>query len=126
MVPTSYQTASEPGWYNQEMTFEELQDFIDVQDTLFRSVKDTNQNERERIFARTIKLGEEYGELCDEVLASVGDQRKDKLGDSHDLEGEFADVIIVAFLLAKAMDVDMGDALSKKIKNIREKHNKQL
>ena len=108
------------------MTFEELQDFIDVQDTLFRSVKDTNQNERERIFARTIKLGEEYGELCDEVLASVGDQRKDKLGDSHDLEGEFADVIIVAFLLAKAMDVDMGDALSKKIKNIREKHNKQL
>ena len=108
------------------MSFEELQEFIDSEDALFRSLKDANQNERERIFARTIKLGEEYGELCDEVLASVGDQRKDKLNAAHDLEGEFADVVIVAFLLAKAMNVDMGSALSKKIEKIKEKHNKQL
>lgn len=107
------------------MTFEELEGFIESQDALFRSLKD--QNERDRIFARTIKLGEEYGELCNEVLASVGDQRKDKLnGEARDLEGEFADVVIVAFMLAKAMRIDMGTALAKKIKTIKEKHNKQL
>lgn len=108
------------------MTLDQLQDFIDEQDALFRALKDTNQSEREQIFARTIKLGEEYGELCDEVLAYVGDQRKDKLNDAHDLEGEFADVVIVAFMLAKTMNVDMRSALSNKIKKIREKHNKQL
>lgn len=108
------------------MTFEEFQHFIDQQDALFKSVKAVEQNERERIFARTIKLGEEYGELCDEVLASVGDQRKGKLDEVHDIEGEFADVVIVAFLLAKAMNIDMQKALGQKIERIKEKHNKQL
>lgn len=108
------------------MTLGSLQRFIDEQDTLLRSVKTTSETDKDRIFARTIKLGEEYGELCDEVLASVGDQRKGKLDGKHDLEGEFADVVIVAFLLAKAMNVDMSSALENKIKKIREKHNKQL
>ena len=108
------------------MTLESFQQFIDEQDALFRSVKSASETEKERIFARTVKLGEEYGELCDEVLASVGDQRKGKLDKEHDLEGEFADVVIVAFLLAKAMNVDMTQALETKIKKIREKHNKQL
>lgn len=108
------------------MTLEQLQQFIDEEDELFKKVKDTNQTERERIFARTIKLGEEYGELCDEVLAYVGDQRKDKLNEKHDLDGEFADVVIVAFLLAKSMNVDMKKALENKIRKIREKHNNQL
>lgn len=108
------------------MTLDEFQRFIDEQDAFFRTLKNTSQSERERIFVRTIKLGEEFGELCDEVLAAAGDQRKDKLGESHDLEGEFADVVIVTFLLAKAMKVDMGEALSKKIEKIKEKHNTQL
>lgn len=107
------------------MTFEEFQAFIDEQDALFKSLKKGGEGTQE-IFARTIKLGEEYGELCDEVLASVGDQRKDKLSETHELEGEFADVVIVAFLLAKAMNVDMPEALAGKIEKIRAKHNKQL
>lgn len=109
------------------MNLETLQQFIDEQDKLLRSIKYTNYTDREYIFARVIKLGEEYGELCDEILlASEGDQRKDKLNDKHDLEGEFADVVIVAFLLAKAMNIDMKVALAKKIEKIKEKHNKQL
>lgn len=108
------------------MTLETFQQFIDEQDALFRNVKDATQTDRERIFSRVIKLGEEYGELCDEVLASEGDQRKDKMDEKHDLEGEFADVVIVAFLLAKAMNVDMKVALVNKMQKIKEKHNKQL
>lgn len=107
------------------MTFDEFQQFIDDQDALFHTVRE-GQSDREHIFARTIKLGEEYGELCDEVLASMGHQRKDKLAEHHDLAGEFADVVIVAFLLAKAMNVNVREALAKKIQKIKDKHNKQL
>lgn len=108
------------------MALETLQKFIDEQDAFLRANKDTEKNERDRIFSRTVKLGEEYGELCDEVLASLGNQRKDKLNGKHDLDGEFADVVIVAFLLAKAMNVNMKEALINKIQKIKEKHNKQL
>jgi NTP pyrophosphatase (non-canonical NTP hydrolase) len=110
------------------MTLEDFQKFIDEQDELLRVMKGADYSERERVFARTIKLGEEYGELCDAVLASVGDQRKGKLADGKvgDLEGEFVDVLIVTFLLAKVMNVDIMQALDHKVQKIREKHNKQL
>lgn len=78
--------------------------------------------------ARTIKLGGEYGELCDEILATLGDQRRDKL-EKHEKDGlsdEFADVLIVTFLLAKMMNVDLMQALDHKVHKIREKHNQQL
>lgn len=108
------------------MTLEEFQQFIEAQHAFFRKVK--KQTNKDRVFARTIKLGEEYGELCDEVLASVGDQRKTKLAKEKvgDLEGEFADVLIVLFMLAKAMDVDVMQALDAKVKKIKAKHNKQV
>ncbi|MEK7531552.1 MAG: MazG nucleotide pyrophosphohydrolase domain-containing protein [Patescibacteria group bacterium] len=110
------------------MTLEDLQNFINEQDTLFRSAKSASQTERERVLARTVKISEELGELCDEVLASMGDQRSGKLEvrDSENLSGEFADVIITTFLLAKSMNVNVSEALEKKIKKIRERHNKQL
>lgn len=106
------------------MTLEEFQKFIDAQHAFFKKVK--RQTRKDRIFARTIKLGEEYGELCDAVLASVGDQRKTKLAKekSGDLEGEFADVLIVLFMLAKAMKVDIMQALDIKIRKVKSRHNK--
>jgi len=107
------------------MTLAEFQQFIDEQDTLFKSRKKDGEG-IQAIFSRTIKLGEEYGELCDAILKSAGDQRKDKLNESNDLEGEFADVVIVAFLLAKSMNIDMSSALANKMEKIRNKHNKQL
>lgn len=108
------------------MTFEEFQQFIDTQHAFFRKVK--RQTPKERVFARTVKLGEEYGELCDAVLASVGDQRKTKLvkEKTRDLAGEFADMMIVLFMLAKAMDIDMLQALEMKVAKIKAKHNKEV
>lgn len=108
------------------MTFEAFQQFIEAQHEFFRKIK--KQTRKDRIFARTIKLGEEYGELCDQVLASVGDQRQSKLAKvkASDLESEFADVLIVLFMLAKAMNVDLMRALDRKTKKIREKHNKEV
>lgn len=110
------------------MTFENFQQFFDEQDAIFCSPKNRNKSEQEEIFARTIKIGEEYGELCDQVLASNGNQRKDKLQENtpDDLGDEFADVIITTFLLAKSMGVDIPNALDHKTEKIRQKHNKQL
>ena len=110
------------------MTLEEFQQFIDEQDSFFRSLRDMSQSEREHLFSRMIKLGEEYGELCDAVLGSVGFQRKAKLAEEkrEHLQNEFADVLITLFLVAKALDVDIMDALDAKIATIKAKHNKQL
>ncbi|MFA9262103.1 MAG: MazG nucleotide pyrophosphohydrolase domain-containing protein [Undibacterium sp.] len=107
------------------MNFEEFRQFIDEQHEFFRKVK--KQTKKDRIYARTIKLGEEYGELCDEVLASVGDQRQGKLAKEKPdgLESEFADVVIVTFMLAKAMDVDIMSALERKIQKIRKRNIKE-
>ncbi len=110
------------------MTIEDFQKFINEQNALLRSVKTASQTERERILTRTVKIAEEFGELCDEVLASLGDQRAGKMGkrSAEGLADEFADVVITTFLLAKSMDVDIMEALGRKIEKIREKHNKQL
>ncbi len=110
------------------MNLEDFQKFIVEQDALLRRARGANQTDREWMFARTIKLGEEFGELCDEVLASVGDQRKDKLieHDPENLRNEFADVLITLFLLAKSMDIDVMSTLDHKIEKIKAKHNKQL
>lgn len=105
------------------MEMQELLKFIVEQDD--RLVKgSTNASDRERVLARTVKLGEEFGELCDAVLASQGDQRKEKLDAEHDRENlvkEFADVIITTLLLARSLDVDIEEALATKIAKLRER-----
>lgn len=106
------------------MTFEEFRQFIDEQHEFFRKVK--KQTKKDRIYARTIKLGEEYGELCDEVLEYMHDQRaaKSKHHRAEDLGSEFADVLVVLFMLAKAMDVDVMAALEQKVKKIQKRNKK--
>ena len=109
------------------MTFEEFQKFIDSQDALFRSLG-KSPTERDRILARAVKLSEEMGELSGEVLGHLGLQRKSKREGKtlDDVADEIADVVIVAFMLAKSMNIDVPAALERKIKKIQEKHNKDL
>jgi NTP pyrophosphatase (non-canonical NTP hydrolase) len=75
------------------------------------------------VLARTIKLTEELGELCQEVLAHCSLQRKQKLEDysKESLSEEFADVLITALLLAKSMDVNVEKALEEKIQKINKR-----
>ncbi len=109
------------------MDFKKFQDFIKEQDAFFKSI-DSTITEREHILFRTIKVGEEYGELCDAVIAKVGTQRKNK-SDKYEedaLESEFADVVITTFMLAQAMGIDVIPALETKMKKIKEKYNSQM
>ena len=76
------------------------------------------------ILARTVKLTEELGELCNEVLIGSKLQRKDKLDhqDKDNLSAEFADVVLCTLLLAKSMNVDIETALENKIEKIKKRN----
>ena len=111
---------------NKNMRLKDLEKFIKKEDKRLRKSYGNYKDEEKRILARTVKLTEELGELCDEVLAYNSFQRKDKL-DKHDvnnLPGEFADVVITTLLLAEVMKVDIEKALKDKIKKINVRYKK--
>lgn len=72
------------------------------------------------ILARAVKVAEELGELCNDVLASASLQRTDKLAkhDKENIQEEFADVIFTTLLLAKAMGADIEKGLETKMKKV--------
>ncbi len=106
------------------MELKELLKFIELQDG--RLKRYYNIDNDKQILARAVKLAEEVGELSNEVLANISLQRKDKL-ESHskdNLKCEFADVIITAMLLAKAMDVDIESAIDIEVAKLNKKYEK--
>jgi NTP pyrophosphatase (non-canonical NTP hydrolase) len=94
--------------------------FIETEDEKLKKRYSRYVNEEEVILARTVKLGEEFGELCEEVLAYNLLQRKQKLDncDKENLPEEFADVIITTLLLAKTMNADVEKALEEKMQKL--------
>lgn len=81
--------------------------------------------ERE-ILAQTVKLNEEVGELCNDILSILKMQRKSKLDrfDKRNMYEEFADVIITTIILASTAGVDVERAVSDKLKKIEERYLK--
>lgn len=82
--------------------------------------------EEQEILARTVKLNEEVGELCNDILAVLKMQRKSKLEnfDKRNFYEEFADVILCTLQLANAAHVDVDRAMHDKLKKIEEKYHK--
>ncbi len=108
------------------MQFKNLKKFIKTEDRRLRVKYGNYKDEEKRILARAVKLTEELGELCDEVLAFNSFQRKDKLvkRDADNLPEEFADVVITTLLLAEVMGVDIEKALKVKIEKINKRYGK--
>jgi len=106
------------------MELKELLQFIATEDKRLKKYYGNYPDQEKRILARTVKLSEELGELCDEVLSFNTMQRKDKLEnhDSENLSEEFADGLITTLLLAKATDVDIVEALKRKIAKINKRY----
>jgi NTP pyrophosphatase (non-canonical NTP hydrolase) len=105
------------------MEMKELIGFIETEDR--RLKKHYNAiDEGKHVLARTVKLTEELGELCNDVLAHSNLQRKEKLGiyDKENTQEEFADVIITTMLLAKAMGIDVERGLESKIEKINKRY----
>lgn len=102
------------------MDIKEINDFIDWEVArLDEHYKD--KDEKEILLANTIKIGEELGELYNEVLAHKGFQRKDKLDkmDVKEIEKEIADVILTTFILARRFNINIENALNTKIEKIK-------
>ena len=106
------------------MSLKELLQFIATEDERLKKYYGNYPDQEKRILARTVKLSEELGELCDEVLSFNAIQRKDKLENHNgeNLSEEFADVLITTLLLAKSMDVDIEEALKRKIAKINKRY----
>jgi len=106
------------------MEFKDLLKFIEIEDERLKEYYGSYSDQEKRILARTVKLTEELGELCNEVLAYNSLQRKQKLDnyDKENLPEEFADVIITTLLLAKAMNIDIEKALERKIEKVNKRY----
>ena len=79
------------------------------------------------ILTKTVKLNEEVGELCNDILSILKLQRRSKLQhfDKRNMYEEFADVIITAMQLAIAAGVDVERAVGDKLKKIEERYLKE-
>jgi NTP pyrophosphatase (non-canonical NTP hydrolase) len=104
------------------MDFEELIGFIENEDKRLKE-RYGNLKDDTRTLARTVKLSEEFGELCNDVLAHYAYQRTSKL-ENHDREKireEFADIIFTTFLIAKSMGIDIVKGIESKMEKIKKR-----
>ncbi len=85
-----------------------------------------SQKEKE-ILTKTVKLNEEVGELCNDILGILKLQRKAKLDkfDRRNIYQEFADVIITTIQLAEVAGVDIERALNDKMKTIEKRFEEE-
>lgn len=106
------------------MELKDLLQFIKTEDERLIKFRGKSSSQRERSLSRTVKLMEELGELCNEIVAFNNDQRKEKQINykKENLEEEFADVVITALLLAETLDIDIESALKEKIKKINKRY----
>jgi NTP pyrophosphatase (non-canonical NTP hydrolase) len=106
------------------MEFQDLKSFIEAENERLRE-QYTEVSEQQNVLVQTVKISEELGELCDEVLAHDSLQRTEKLDEfeNGNIESEFADVIITTLLLADSIGVDIESALEQKIENIERRHD---
>lgn len=80
-------------------------------------------DQNQRVFARTMKLVEELGELSDELLTSMNLQRADKtakFAHAH-VEDELADVLASVILLGLELGIDIETVMKRKIAFTKER-----
>lgn len=103
-------------WYNMCMEMDALKKFTKEELEYISGVCGNLPNEQLLLYL-TAKLTEETGELAEAILLHIGiGQRKEKQEKykKEDLEGEIADVIIVASMIAQVADVDIQKVLEFK------------
>jgi NTP pyrophosphatase (non-canonical NTP hydrolase) len=83
--------------------------------------------EEKEILTKTVKLNEEVGELCNDILGILKLQRKAKMEnfDKRNIYQEFADVILTTIQLAQVAGVDIERAIEDKLKKIEERNRQE-
>jgi NTP pyrophosphatase (non-canonical NTP hydrolase) len=107
------------------MELKDLKNFIDIEDERLKKYYGNYSDQEKRILTRAVKVSEELGELCQEVLLHNSLQRKEKMAKRSDekLAEEFADVLITTLLLAKAADINIEKALESKMQKINKRYD---
>ena len=107
------------------MELNELMKFIKKYAKHQKKMFGESKDPEKLILSSTVKIAEELGELCDQVLSYNSRQRKEKLENfSEDsLSEEFADVLLAILMLAYDMKIDINKALEKKIKKLKKKYH---
>ena len=107
------------------MDFQTLLSFIKTENAhLAAFYGETLADQDKRKLAQMVKLTEEVGEVANEVLASQGTQRPEKLAkhSADNLPEELADVLIVTLLLADLYGLDVPRLLEEKMAKIKKRH----
>ena len=105
------------------MNLKGLQERIRITDQA-RTPKYKLYTQREKeILTKTIKLNEEVGELCNDILSVLKLQRRAKLEkfDKRNFYEEFADVILTTIQLANSAGVDIERAITDKLIKIQKR-----
>lgn len=108
------------------MDIKELQEKINEMNVRTRPHYKLYTQEEKEILTKTVKLNEEVGELCNDILSVLRLQRKSKLDkfDKRHIYEEFADVIITTAQLANVAKVDLQRAISDKLEKIEKRYHK--
>ncbi len=82
-------------------------------------------DKNQRVFARTMKVMEELGELSDEILTSMNLSRDSKIAEfsRENVEDEFADVLACVISLAIELDIDVEEVIRRKIAFTKERYD---
>ena len=109
------------------MNFKTLEQKIRELNTKIRPGYKFTTREEKDILVQTVKLNEEVGELCNDILGILKLQRKAKQRkfDKRNIYEEFADVIISTITLAQTTGVDLERALRDKLEKIETKYLKE-
>ena len=98
-----------------------LQEFAKAESKRLREIIECT--DKEFALFNAIKLGEEVGEVNNEILKHFKAGRKNKLKQEQNLESELADVMIVLSIIAEDMNINLEKAIEEKIKIIEERYN---
>jgi NTP pyrophosphatase (non-canonical NTP hydrolase) len=101
------------------MDIKELKDF--AKETEDRLSKYYNKTKEELIVFHALKMGEETGEVFEQVLNHHNIQRKEKTINKEKIGEEIADVLLAGMVLAKSLNIDMEKELDSKMRKNKER-----
>jgi len=102
-------------------TVSEITNFVEQEQQRIINKFGAKLPKEKRTLLRTVKLMEEMGELCNQILYLENEQRKDKENISS-VGLEMADIFIVLLLLAKNLNIDLFAATQQKINILKERY----
>ena len=113
--------------YTTHMNLRSLQEKVKVLNDQTKPHYKLYTPAEKEILTKTVKLNEEVGELCNDILSVLKLQRKSKLDkfNKANVYEEFADVIITTIQLAVAAGVDVDRAVNSKLEKIEQRYMKE-